>query len=306
MDTDRSIEIVQSLADGVDPYSGERFPSSSPYHQADTLHTLTNGMTDGYAVRMESSLGMNVASERTAWEYAVCSGQINDDDDPLETDPGGYACVCTNNLTPLNLKVQPTDLPGKVRLSATTGGQRIRLWENADRTGEVVLPKEWNSVTNVPSALYVEGVTNSAAACDVTLALTYDENPPNQNNTLFKCEDKVRLTILSVDLTAYRPTTELPAYGNPFQRHEVPDDLEESPKAGIRVNGDTESSANENDLIEVQLDVAPFPVPSGLTCVLKRNNSNIKVWDSRDMSGSCLLDATSGNHHQQFAHVGLG
>ena len=48
MDTDRAIEIVQSLADlsavclratrrqvsqagGVDPFSGERFPSGSPY-----------------------------------------------------------------------------------------------------------------------------------------------------------------------------------------------------------------------------------------------------------------------------------
>ena len=31
MDTERAIEIVQALADGVDPYSGERFPSDSPY-----------------------------------------------------------------------------------------------------------------------------------------------------------------------------------------------------------------------------------------------------------------------------------
>lgn len=34
MEPDRAIEIVQSLADGVDPHSGERFPSSSPYQQA--------------------------------------------------------------------------------------------------------------------------------------------------------------------------------------------------------------------------------------------------------------------------------
>jgi hypothetical protein len=29
VDNDRAIEIVQALADGVDPYSGERFPSGS-------------------------------------------------------------------------------------------------------------------------------------------------------------------------------------------------------------------------------------------------------------------------------------
>jgi len=40
MEPDRAIEIVQSLADGVDPYSGERFPSTSPYQQADTVRAL--------------------------------------------------------------------------------------------------------------------------------------------------------------------------------------------------------------------------------------------------------------------------
>ena len=48
MDTERAIEIVQSLADGVDPYSGERFASDSPYQQADTvraLHLALEGLT---------------------------------------------------------------------------------------------------------------------------------------------------------------------------------------------------------------------------------------------------------------------
>ena len=48
MDNDRAIEIVLALADGVDPYSGERFPSGSPYQQADTvraLHLALEGLT---------------------------------------------------------------------------------------------------------------------------------------------------------------------------------------------------------------------------------------------------------------------
>lgn len=89
-------------------------------------------------------------------------------------------------------------------------------------------------------------------------------------------------------MTAYRPTTEGPAYGIPFDKHEVPEDLEETPGAGIRVNGDTE--ANENDLIEVELKAEPYPTPSGLTYVLKRQNSNIKVWDSQTM-GTAILDS---------------
>ena len=35
MEPDRAIEIVQKLADGVDPFTDESFPSSSPYQQAD-------------------------------------------------------------------------------------------------------------------------------------------------------------------------------------------------------------------------------------------------------------------------------
>lgn len=48
MEPDRAIEIVQALADGVDPFTGERFPSSSPYQQADTvraLHLALEGLT---------------------------------------------------------------------------------------------------------------------------------------------------------------------------------------------------------------------------------------------------------------------
>ncbi len=40
MEADRAIEIIQSLADGVDPFSGKRFPSDSPYQQADTVRAL--------------------------------------------------------------------------------------------------------------------------------------------------------------------------------------------------------------------------------------------------------------------------
>ncbi|MBP7431017.1 MAG: hypothetical protein KBC05_16400 [Candidatus Hydrogenedentes bacterium] len=48
MDSERAIEIVQSLADGVNPYTGERFPAESPYQHADTvraLHQALEGLT---------------------------------------------------------------------------------------------------------------------------------------------------------------------------------------------------------------------------------------------------------------------
>lgn len=107
---------------------------------------------------------------------------------------------------------------------------------------------------------------------------------------LTTCYDTCTVVVLKVGMTAYRPTTELQAYGHPFAKHEVPDNQEENPGAGIRVNGDTELPANENDLIEVELKAEPYPTSSGFTYVLKRSNSNIKVWDSQTM-GTAILDS---------------
>ena len=48
MDADQAMQILQQLADGVNPYTGERFPSDSPYQQADTvraLHLALEGLT---------------------------------------------------------------------------------------------------------------------------------------------------------------------------------------------------------------------------------------------------------------------
>jgi hypothetical protein len=47
-----------------------------------------------------------------------------------------------------------------------------------------------------PGTLYVEGIAPSATARDVELRLEYDENPEGQSNSLFKCEDRVKLTVL--------------------------------------------------------------------------------------------------------------
>ncbi|MGI6494603.1 MAG: tetratricopeptide repeat protein [Kiritimatiellia bacterium] len=107
-------------------------------------------------------------------------GKIDDADEPLEVDPGGYVCVGTNNLTPVTLKLEPVGLPGKLTLSATMGGDRIRIWKDAGRAVEVVLTNGCAQVA--PGTLYVEGVTNSAALRDVELRIEYDENPQGQDN----------------------------------------------------------------------------------------------------------------------------
>jgi hypothetical protein len=40
MDIDRAKEIIRSLADGINPQTGNAFPPDSPYQQADTVRAL--------------------------------------------------------------------------------------------------------------------------------------------------------------------------------------------------------------------------------------------------------------------------
>jgi hypothetical protein len=102
-----------------------------------------------------------------------------------------------------------------------------------------------------------------------------------------------------VGLTAYRPQSE--AYGAPLQRRMVLEADEESPGAGIRINGDDDdgnlipdrddtSVTGENDLIEVELSANSDPAPAGYEYVLRRSNSSIKVWTSAT-KGTAILDA---------------
>ena len=103
----------------------------------------------------------------------------------------------------------------------------------------------------------------------------------------------------TVELTAYRPQSE--AYGAPLLRRSVPEAEEESPGAGIRINGDDDdgnstpdrddaSVTGENDLIEVAWAVNQAPAPAGHEYVVRRSNSSIKVWSSAT-KGTAILDA---------------
>ena len=40
VESDQAIEIVRKLAEGVNPYTGERFPADSAYQHADTVRAL--------------------------------------------------------------------------------------------------------------------------------------------------------------------------------------------------------------------------------------------------------------------------
>ena len=55
MDANDAIEIVRKLADGVDPFTGERFPPSSPYQNADTVRAVYLAL-DSHSAHLRTDL----------------------------------------------------------------------------------------------------------------------------------------------------------------------------------------------------------------------------------------------------------
>ena len=104
----------------------------------------------------------------------------------------------------------------------------------------------------------------------------------------------------ALGITAHRPQTEF--YGGPFQRRAVPVGENLTPGVGVRINGDDDNNngiadvsdaviGNENDLVELTLQVNPFPAPPGFEYVLQRSNGGVTVWTSPLKGGSPLLEA---------------
>ena len=120
---------------------------------------------------------------------------LNDDDDngngvPDKDEPGPTAGE--NDLIALTVSIAPA-LTGTVTLSAIAGATRIKLYENADRSNPVTLPKAWTVPTGLPETLYVEGFNVSIGARDIELKVLFTGSGG-------PCEDRVKLTVVQVDL----------------------------------------------------------------------------------------------------------
>ena len=165
------------------------------------------------------------------------------------------------------------------------------------------------SVTNPPDLDYSVDISHEASSNAPTVAI-FKHDPSgllNGGSDLPACffTNDASIVIVKMDMTAYRSRTEGPGTNNPFARRAVPEDLEEFPGAGIRINGDSDDGdstpdrdesyvQNENDTIDVVLHAQPFSAP-GLVYTLKRSNSNtnIKVWTGQN-KGQALL----GSNHE--------
>ncbi len=116
----------------------------------------------------------------------------NDDGDAAHTpDKDETSVTGENDLVPFYPKLEPTLTTGTLKLEATAGGSRVKVWMSATKGTEVTLPKTWDLATEtVPTTLYLEGYDESASANDVELKLSY------ANGSSSICDDKLKITVV--------------------------------------------------------------------------------------------------------------
>ncbi|MBB6240529.1 hypothetical protein HDC90_005207 [Pedobacter sp. AK013] len=67
MDNNRNIEILQALAAGTDPVTGEVFRADSPYNQPQIIRALFFALDELRAVAEKGNQGMPWSEEEDAW-----------------------------------------------------------------------------------------------------------------------------------------------------------------------------------------------------------------------------------------------
>jgi hypothetical protein len=166
---------------------------------------------------------------------ADSNGAINSDDENIKQNPGVIVFEnCDNDdndstgkpdkdkspaysekdLVALQLGISPSLNSGIVKLEATAGGSRIKLWSSSWKAigTDVTLPKEWNLANeSLPPSylpLYVEGVQKSGTANDIELKLSYS----NGGNPV--SEDKIKITVVrrNLGVAVYRDM-DFPVFG---------------------------------------------------------------------------------------------
>lgn len=137
---------------------------------------------------------------------------VNRDDDnenlvPDYEDPVGDRGFKEDDPARLEIILEPGLNRGLLRLEATGGKEKIRVWESGlYQTQEIILPKTWDlSIETIPLILWVEGIKKSDSVRDVGLKVTYQKGN-------FTCEDKVKATVVLVHegCAVYRELTWTP------------------------------------------------------------------------------------------------
>lgn len=212
---------------------------------------------------------------------------LNDDDDnsnsQMDKDESGTVSG-ENDLIELKLKLDPSALStGTLKLEATAGNSKVKVWKTASKNTEVALPKTWTVGTDaIPTTLYLEGVAGSDSERDVTLLLTYTHDT-------ISCSDTIKATIVAMDLDV----------GN------VTDNDEETKGDYLCLNDNDDNNnsqmdkdesgtvAGEKDLIKLKLKLDPSSLSTGaLKLEATAGGSKVKVWENATKGTEVVLPKT--------------
>jgi hypothetical protein len=125
-------------------------------------------------------------------------------EEDAEESAGAVLCVSNGMKTVTIRKVEPTSRFPSASVLLEGGSGRVKVWQNANKTGLVTLPKTF-AASELPRTLWLEPVSASASVRDTELKVSY--TCPNGSRT----EDKVKLTILKV---AIDPTWDIITEGD--------------------------------------------------------------------------------------------
>lgn len=129
----------------------------------------------------------NIDDDDNGRQFDIAETNIAGEDDPIKIE---LRASCIR---------EPCKPLGVVRLSATSGGEKIAVWESREKQGLVILPAEFSGASGrkleVIKTLYVEGINPSTNLRDVELLL----EPVNFSGK----PDTVKVTILRVETVSF-------------------------------------------------------------------------------------------------------
>jgi len=277
--------VAPTALDEAGPYTWSKSPSETAVISLYPVGYSCEVRTDTYqtgaaALKARFDPGEGAYAEDSleilVFRPNIVVGEIGEE---AETDTGAYLAKGGTRSCLLQLEgTLPVD--ETVTLTCDKTG-KVSLWEGETQKS---FPYQC-AVSALPKNLALKGEAVSDTIRDITLTLTTSSGG----------EDKVKATVVRAEITVFRPQT------FPFNEYEIPEDKEENPGAGIRINGDDDnendvadredvSVDSENDLIKVKLEViGSMSAPTGFEYVLKRSNGNIKVWEN-GTKGTAVLN----------------
>ncbi|MDR0609054.1 MAG: hypothetical protein LBG58_03000 [Planctomycetaceae bacterium] len=198
-----------------------------------------------------------------------------------EENPGAFVGV--KKRKSLSLEVEPTNAGGNAVLALDN---KLKLYDAATEGNEITM-REWSAV-NLPTGLYVEGVSASSSVRDQEAKLTWHEK-----------SDKVKITVVGGVLTPDSLTDfDIGTReGNKTYIHwniDNDDDSQQSAGAPKHPGGDYlqdsyNTTISDNDMEKILLSILPVPDDLKSGKVKLTVGNGVRLWYSRDKGIANLL-----------------